>query len=312
MNTLTESYIEIFNSISFEKIKDHPNILIAARFWDDERYDSAKTCYKFMRAIDDLIDNHKANNTVIAENEKDQFIANVDDWITSIISATNNSPIQKELIDTLDKFQIPLWPMEAFAKSMIYDIHHDGFPTVQAFLDYSAGASVAPASIFVHLCGIHKKENGQFIEPRFDVKETATPCAIFSYLVHIIRDFQKDQFNNLNYFADDLIEKNGLSRQKLRDIAYGATIPQGFRNMIYEYYILADEYRKKTWQVIDAISPLLEPRYRLSLEIIFNLYLMVFERIDVKKGSFTTEELNPTPDEIKERVHSTIVNFELA
>lgn len=312
MDTLTESYIEIFNSISFEKIKDHPNILIAARFWDDERYDSARTCYKFMRAIDDLIDNHKANNIVIAENEKDRFVADVDDWITSIISATNNSVLQKELIDTLDKFQIPLWPMEAFAKSMIYDIHHDGFPTVQAFLDYSAGASVAPASIFVHLCGINKKQNGQFTKPEFDVKEVASPCAIFSYLVHIIRDFQKDQFNNLNYFADELIEKNGLSRQELRNIAYGGMISQGFRNMINEYYMLADEYRKRTWQVIDVISPLLEPRYRLSLEIIFNLYLMVFERIDIKKGSFTTEELNPTPDEIKERVYSTILNFELA
>ena len=312
MDTLTESYIEIFNSISFEKIKDHPNILIAARFWDDERYDSAKTCYKFMRAIDDLIDDHKASNIVIAENEKDQFIANVDDWIASIISATNNSPIQKELIDTLDKFQIPLWPMEAFAKSMIYDIHHDGFPTVQAFLDYSAGASVAPASIFVHLCGIHKNQFGQYTDPEFDVKEAATPCAIFSYLVHIIRDFQKDQFNNLNYFADDLIEKNGLSRQELRSIAYGAPIPQGFRNMINEYYQLADEYRIKTWKVIDAIAPLLEPRYRLSLEIIFNLYLMVFERINIEEGTFTTEELNPTPDEIKERVYSTIMSFEMA
>lgn len=312
MDTLTDSYIEIFNSISFEKIKDHPNILIAARFWDGERYESARTCYKFMRTIDDLIDDHKANHAVIAEHEKDQFIADVDDWITSIISATNNSTIQKELIDTLDKFQIPLWPMEAFAKSMVYDIHHDGFPTIKAFLDYSAGASVAPASIFVHLCGITKDQNGRYIEPPFNVKEVATPCAIFSYIVHIIRDFQKDQFNNLNYFADDLIEKNGLNRQALKDIAYGSHIPQGFRNIINEYYMLADEYRKKTWQVIDAISPLLEPRYRLSLEIIFNLYLMVFERIDVKKGSFTTEELNPTPDEIKERVYFTILNFELA
>ena len=199
--------------------------------------------------------------------------------------------------------------MEAFAKSMIYDIHHDGFPTLQDFLEYSAGASVAPASIFVHLCGINKNQNEQYTEPAFDVKEVASPCAIFSYIVHIIRDFQKDQFNNLNYFADELIEKNGLSRQALREIAYGAPIPKGFRNMIRTYYLLADQYRKKTWDVIDAISPLLEPRYRLSLEIIFNLYLMVFERIDVAKGSFTARELNPTPEEIKERVYATIVNF---
>jgi len=39
---------------------------------------------------------------------------------------------------------------------MVYDIYNDGFPTLQAFLDYAAGASVAPASIFVHLCGLTK------------------------------------------------------------------------------------------------------------------------------------------------------------
>jgi hypothetical protein len=46
----------VFHSIDFEKIVDHPNILIAAHFWDEERYRAAKICYKFMRAIDDLID----------------------------------------------------------------------------------------------------------------------------------------------------------------------------------------------------------------------------------------------------------------
>jgi hypothetical protein len=48
----------------------------------------------------------------------------------------------------------------------------------------------------------------------------------------------------------------------------------------------------------------------LSLEIIFTLYLMVFERIDLKNGKFTTQELNPTPDETRERVLNAINNFE--
>jgi hypothetical protein len=36
---------------------------------------------------------------------------------------------------------------------------------------------------------------------------------------------------------------------------------------------------------------------------------MVFERIDIKKGSFTTEELNPTPEETRQRVYETIMAF---
>lgn len=53
----------------------------------------------------------------------------------------------------------------------------------------------------------------------------------------------------------------------------------------------------------------MEPRYQLSLEIIFDLYLMVFERINVDKGSFTSLELNPTPEETRKRVYENIIKF---
>ena len=307
-NSHSEQFIEIFNSIDFNKILDHPNILIAANFWDNERYCAAKTCYKFMRAIDDLIDNHKANKRMIADEERDQFVADVNKWLgTIVINEVCNSE-KVELTRTIEKFKIPLWPLEDFARSMIYDINNDGFPNLKAFLDYARGASVAPASIFVHLCGLTLKD-GHYQDPLFNVKEAAKPCAIFSYLVHIIRDFQKDQFNNLNYFADDLIKENGLTRQDLNNIAHGAPVPDGFRNLIKEYYTLANEYKVKTRDVIRVISPMMEPRNQLSLEIIFSLYQMVFERINVEKGNFTAYELNPAPEETRQRVWDTIMKF---
>jgi phytoene/squalene synthetase len=308
MNSHKDKFLEILHSIDFHQIKDHPNILVAANFWDHDRFCAAKTCYRFMRAIDDLIDNHKAKNKLIAENERNAFVANVDEWLKMIIVSKECNPLQGELIETIEKFRIPLWPLEDFAKSMIYDINNDGFPTLGAFLEYAEGASVAPASIFVHLNGL-SEVNGNYEIPPFDVRWAATPCAIFSYLVHIIRDFQKDQLNNLSYFADDLIIKNGLTRDIMMEFALGRPVDNNFRNLIMQYYLLASEYRRMTYDVIKEIRPLLEPRYQLSLEIIFNLYLMVFERIDPEKGRFTTEELNPTPEETKERVYRTIMNF---
>jgi phytoene/squalene synthetase len=191
---------------------------------------------------------------------------------------------------------------------MIYDINNDGFPTIESFLEYSQGASIAPASIFVHLNGLTRR-NGEYEAPAFDIREASVPCAIFSYLVHIIRDFQKDQLNNLNYFADDLIIKNNLSRNDLKEFANGRPVNDSFRNLISEYLTLADQYRLKTYDQIKKISPLLEPRYQLSLEIIFDLYLMVFERIEIHHGKFTTTELNPTPDETRQRVHDVIMRF---
>ena len=303
-----ELFIEIFNSIDFDKIIDHPNILIAANFWDEERFCAAQTCYRFMRKIDDLIDNHKAANRMIAAGERNEFLTDVNEWLKMIVISDNCNPEKEALIKTIERFNIPLWPLETFAKSMIYDINNDGFASMESFLAYAQGASVAPASIFVHLSGL-TSEDGHYIDPSFNVREAATPCAIFSYLVHIVRDFQKDQFNNLNYFADDLLREYGLTRHNLKKIAHGAPVTDGFRNLIREYWKLADDYRKKTRDVIERIGPALEPRYRLSLEIIFSLYQMVFERINPENGNFTTYELNPTPEETRERVWETILNF---
>jgi len=302
-------YTEIFESIDFEKITDHPNILIAAHFWDKDRYLAARNCYKFMRAIDDLIDNYKTEHVKISPDNQIKFENDVYRWISAVIETKNEIPAHRELIETVHRFQIPFWPLEAFSRSMIYDIYHDGFPTLQGFIDYAGGASVAPASIFVHLCGLTQKD-GKYLPPAFDVKEVATPCAIFSYLMHIIRDFRKDHLNNLNYFPDDLIAKHGLDRRQLLLMAKGEPANAGFRRIIRDLYEVADSYRIQTINMIHIIKPMLEPRSQLSLEVIFTLYLIVFERIDIENGTFSTEELNPTWLEIKERVWHVIENFE--
>jgi len=310
MSNQIYSYLNTFNSLDFDIIKDHPNILIAANFWEEDRYNAARICYKFMRMIDDLIDNYKTEHILIADREKKKFIDEVHRWIKAFKNKSNNNNQYDELTDTLTKYKIPFWIMEDFARSMIYDIHNDGFSTFNEFMDYTQGASVAPASIFVHLCGLQKFD-GYYKAPLFDIRKASSPCAIFCYLVHIIRDFQKDQRNNLNYFADDLLKKNGLNRKDLKDISEGGMISQNFRSLVQEYYVMADMYRNKTFSIIREIEPYLESRYRLSLDIIFNLYLMVFERINVKEGLFTYEELNPTSREIKERVYRTINDFRM-
>lgn len=301
-----DSYLKIFSSIDFERIKDHPNILIAAAFWDAERYMAARTCYKLMRYIDDMIDDYKAANCIIADSEVAGFELKVNQWIDMMTASGKADPETEEIKETFRHFRIPLWTMRDFARSMIYDIHHDGFSSLEVFLDYSGGASVAPASVFVHLAGL-RKDGAAYLDPVFDVREAALPCAIFSYLVHIIRDFQKDQLNNLTYFADDLILKNGLTRADLSSVAHNGKIPAAFRNLVGEYYLLADIYRQKTLEKINEIGPMLGGRYRLSLEIIFALYEMVFERIDIEKSSFTSEELNPTPAETREKVWQIIM-----
>ncbi|MBC8489012.1 MAG: squalene/phytoene synthase family protein [Bacteroidetes bacterium] len=305
MNTNKLNISEIIQNIDFEKIMDHPNIIIAAQFWEDDRYNAAMVCYKFMRKIDDMIDDRKSNNVSLTQKEKQLFTDKVNYLTNSLNDPSLDNPFIKEVTKTITRFNIPVQIFQNFARSMIYDINHNGFPTLNDFLEYSEGASVAPASVFVHLCCLNKDTN-DYVLPSFNVIEVARPCAIFSYLVHIIRDFRKDQYNNLNYFALDILEKNNLTPSDLTKIANESQVPEAFRNVIKEYYSLAELYKLETIKELEKLNTQLEPRYLLSLYLIFDLYLQIFERIDISSGNFTDKELNPTPLEIKERVMEVI------
>ncbi len=122
-------------------------------------------------------------------------------------------------------------------------------------------------------------------------------------------DFQKDQKGNLNYFPNDILRRHNLTLNDLREIANGKAICQSFRNLIAEYIGIADYYRMKALRALESIFPALQPKYKLSLTLIYQLYLQVFEKIDPLKGQFTTMELNPTPDEIKSRIQFTLGDF---
>ena len=298
---MKEEIRNIINSIVFENIEKHPNILIAARFWDDRRFFAAKTCYRFMRMIDDHIDDRKAKNEAISCLEKEVLTNKVNSWIECLVINPDNDPVIKELTDTISTFHIPLKLFHNFAKAMLYDIDHNGFNTLDNFIDYAEGASVAPASVFVHLSCLSEID-GEYHTPDFDVIEVARPCAIFSYIVHIIRDFQDDQQKNLNYFALDILKKNGLLPEDLKKIANGEPVSSSFRETIREYYDLAKIYGEKTLQEIENLKSTISGRYLFSLHLIYHLYKMVFDRIDIQNGTFTGKELNPTPQEIREKV----------
>ena len=297
-----ESAISVVEKIDFTSILENPILDIGARFWDKERYYAFASCYKAMRVVDDIVDDRKSEGK-IGSIEKGKLISKINETIFA------KGKIKDNLLDTIAKFKISNTPWERFAKSMVYDINNTGFKTIKSFLDYAEGAAIAPASIMIHLSALKKEEN-EFVAPEFDVIAAARPMAIFAYLVHIIRDFQKDANANLNYFADELLLENNLTVQKLKEISDSKKVSADFRNLIKKYYSLADEYRVKAQSIFDSTFSTFEPRYYLGLKVIFSLYLQVFERIDVTHGNFTTEELNPTALEVKARITRTITDFE--
>ncbi len=300
--------LDFLPDVDFDDILTNPILDIAARFWDKNRYDAFKTCYRSMRLIDDLVDDRKSSKKKIATIELIQMKREMAKWMKAMQKKDDSDPFRRELIETLEIFKIPFWPWERLHKAMIYDLEHDGFGSLLVFLRYSEGAAISPASIFMHLCGV-EKIGKNYSGPKFNIRLAARPLALFSYFVHIIRDFQKDQLTNLNYFADNMLLKHNLNCDDLRSVAEGNSIPLEFRNLMADYQSIANYYRLKARKVLDNIIPLLQPKYQLSLEMIYNLYFQIFERINIESGNFTKAELNPTGDEVKNRIKQTIDNF---
>ena len=296
------------DEIDFTKVLKNPILDIAARLWEDERYEAFKTCYRSMRAIDDMVDGAKSHGGTPSEAEKEHLASRVNEWVHAIENGQHNDAYQRRLAETLERFRIPLWPWRKLAESMIYDIYHNGFSTFQDFLTYSEGAAVAPGSVFTFLCGI-RKVDGEYHPPPFDAQEVSRSTALYCYLIHIIRDFQKDQNQNLNYFSDDLMAEYGLNPSKLREIAAGGEVSAGLRSLMERYVKLAEGYGRESRKALEKITPHLEPRYLLSFKVLHSLYDQILERVNVLNGRYTAAELNPSPEEIDERIKDTISSF---
>ncbi|MFZ5980801.1 MAG: squalene/phytoene synthase family protein [Candidatus Zixiibacteriota bacterium] len=300
--------MDFARELDFSEILTNPILDIGARFWEAERYAAFKVCYRSMRKIDDLVDEYKVAGGDLSEKDVHQIRLLMTDWLGEVKRGEIADPFVEEFLHYVNKFKIPLWPWDRLVGAMTYDLNHHGFKSFLTFLRYTEGAAIAPASIFMHLCGVTQK-NGEYLEPSYDIRLAARPLAIFSYLVHIIRDFEKDQKDNLQYFASDLLERFGLDHENLRRIAATQNIPAAFRALMTEYVRIGEYYRVRARKEVDRTMSFLETRYRVSLEIIYQLYLQVFERFDPEHGSFSARILQPVAEEIENRIRSVLADF---
>ncbi|PWB72362.1 hypothetical protein C3F09_06695 [candidate division GN15 bacterium] len=294
--------------LDFGAILKNPILDIAAHVWDADRYEAFRVCYRSMRIIDDIVDERKATGAQIDGNEVTELSRQMESWLESIRDGAVADEFAAQFSATLHRFDIPLWPWERLCRAMVYDLTHDGFGTFLTFARYAEGAAISPAAIFVHLCGAQSAGNG-YQRPAYDIRWAARPLALFSYLVHIIRDFEMDQRNNLQYYADSVLNQCGIGRRELKEIALAGEPTPAFRALMKRYCAIAEYYRRHARERVDRVLPYLAPRYQLSLELIYNLYLQIFERIDPEGGSFTTRALNPSVEELHARIAQTIEHF---
>jgi phytoene/squalene synthetase len=303
--------LDFAEDLDFSEILTNPILDIAARFWEEERYEAFRVCYRSMRVLDNLVDDRKASGQPITESERLHLSQMITGFLEQLESDSSPGGQVGELREVMKRFAIPVWPWQRLARAMVYDLSHLSFATFHDFLRYSEGAAIAPAAVFMHLCGISQVD-AVVKPPPYDIRKAARPLALFSYLVHVVRDCQKDAQENLNYFADNLVASHNLDAKTLSQVAASGQPSPEFRGLIGDYHRFGEFYRNKARKMIDSLAGRLDDRYLLSVEMIYSLYLQIFERIHPRRGFFSGDILNPSPDEVQSRINQTVSAFKAA
>ena len=146
------------------------------------------------------------------------------------------------------------------------------------FLAYAAGATVAPATIFIYLLGAQPAEDGfSWALPEQPV-HYAADLGIFCYLVHILRDLAKDaeRSERLVTIPDALIEHAGLDKAGLSD-AIKSRDPR-IAVLASDLRQRADSHLESGRHSLQAFKALIGRREQLALSGLIGIYESLFSR----------------------------------
>ncbi len=302
---MTAKRLDFAYETSFEQVLTNPTLDAAAALWEEGRYKAFQLFYRSMRIIDDIVDDFRCSPTKDSVSAANDIRIMLCEWLERIRSGAANSQFDTDFLEAIQVFRVPLWPWERLVNAMIFDLSHSEFATFREFLKYSEGASVAPASVFVHLCGVGGT-GSIYSVPEFDVHRAARPLAVFCYLTHILRDFVKDQERDLNYFPRDLVEAQDLNSTELRRLAREKSTDTRLTNLIVRYASIADRYGSRARLELDRIGRHLDKPYRLSLDVIHALYNELLERVDRQHICNPSRPVTISSQEARQRIHQII------
>lgn len=260
-------HAELLDLYTIENVGGRPILELGARTWERDRYDAFATCYQAMRQVDDLVDGARVHG--VSPLDRVRIAAEVRRFTLSPGDVPH--PLFRELARVRRAFAIPEKPWQEWARAMLSDLDRTGFPTLRDYLRYCEGACVAPATIFMHLSAV-TTVNGECRAPSFDPCRAVRAASVFSYLVHIVRDFRDDQLHGLQYFTEDAMRRCGVTREELRRVAEQGAPTPGFHHLVAEYRRYAAHFLARAERDLACVAERLDARHRLATAIVMALY----------------------------------------
>lgn len=259
------------------------NLLHAARLLPGPRQDFFFATYAAMRLIDDAVDDGFLCRPIEDRaHERSAMLADIDNWQGQCLGERKDGPlpaqVYRALRATAQRSDLGETPWAGLADAMRRDVHEQPMPNWDDFLGYAAGATVAPATIFIYLLGAQPAERGFSWDLPMPPVHYAADLGIFCYLVHILRDLAKDaeRSERLVTIPDSLIEQAGLQKTGLSDAIRSRDPRVG--SLAADLRERASFHLKAGRGSLQTLKPLIGRREQLALSGLIGIYESLFDR----------------------------------
>jgi phytoene synthase len=266
----------------------NPFLFYVSRFFRDKnKFKAFCSSYASMRILDDFVDGISNRNN-LSKVERNFCLNEIDRWEAQISYCHTGkdfeNPILLALSDTFQNFNFSLTPWNKLAGAMRWDIEKFRFQTFEEFLEYTEGAAVAPATVFMYT--LMAKRSGLMydfaikgVDPYFYTKD----LAIFCYLTHILRDISSDlelEETGLVYLPLEDLNEFTISEDDLRQFKKSKAINLNFQKLMMYQIERARKYAEKGEELIKELYSKMDVDCRFILNLLVSLYKSTMDKIE--------------------------------
>lgn len=178
------------------------------------RFQSIAAIYAFCRYADDLVDNSSDDTSASIENLKE-----LDIFLTAIYTKEKislNKPWWPALVDSIEKFNIPLEGFKMQLEGQRRDLYFEDMESTEELTDY---AKLVAGSVGIMLAPLLADKRGYASCP--DFLGACEALGIGMQITNILRDVGEDLRNrNRLYLPKNLLMKYNISRKELETLAF--------------------------------------------------------------------------------------------
>jgi 15-cis-phytoene synthase len=256
--TIAEAYA-VCGAIAQREAK---NFYYAFRVLPEHKRNAMCAVYAFMRRADDISD----DEAMTVEQRREVMTRWVEDWRAARRSGVSDDPVFFALNDTQKRFAIPDALLEELVQGTTMDLEPrpeqaeelQTYATFEDLYRYCYLVASVVGLVCIRIFGYSDLR----------AEKLAEETGVAFQLTNILRDVKEDAERERIYLPLDLLEKFGVSIDRVKALAAGAAIRPNEREMLGTLGLRAEEY----YASADRLLPLIDADSRAALWVLVTIY----------------------------------------